>query len=83
MSLLPMKKPALPVLDDGDKLQTEKALPPFVPQPCGVFNIPYAAGATSATFNAYANNDVLVELTETVTFTVTGVPGDMAIGGSN
>jgi len=59
------------------------ALPPFVPQPCGVFNIPYAAGATSATFNAYANNDVLVELTETVTFTVTGVPGDMAIGGSN
>ncbi|MBP6313090.1 MAG: T9SS type A sorting domain-containing protein [Flavobacteriales bacterium] len=59
------------------------ALPPFVPQPCGVFNIPFAAGATSATFNAYANNDVIVELTETVTFTVTGVPGGMAIGGSN
>ena len=59
------------------------ALPPFVPQPCGVFTVPFAAGATSATFNAYANNDVLVELTETVTFTITGVSAGLAIGGTS
>lgn len=52
------------------------------------FNLAYAAGATSITFNVVVNGDngaggYHIENTEQVTFTITAVPGGTAIGAQN
>ncbi len=49
----------------------------------GFMTVPFAAGATSAGFTITVLNDALVELTETVNFTITAVSAGNAIGGSN
>jgi len=49
----------------------------------GFITVPFALGATSAGFTITVLNDALVELTETVNFTVTAVSAGNAVGGSN
>lgn len=48
------------------------------------FNIPFAIGQTTVTFQATVYDDIaIVEPTEQVTFTVTAVPAGMSIGTTN
>jgi hypothetical protein len=49
----------------------------------GNITVNIAAGATAASFTATVLDDALVELTETVTFTLVAVPAGFALGGNN
>lgn len=49
----------------------------------GIITVNFAAGATTASFNATVINDLNPESTEQVTFTLTGVPVGFAIGSNN
>jgi len=49
----------------------------------GFITVPFALGATTAGFTITVLNDALIELTETVNFTVTAVSAGNAVGGSN
>jgi hypothetical protein len=49
----------------------------------GIITVNFAAGATTASFNATVINDLNPESTEQVTYTITGVPVGYAIGSNN
>ena len=46
----------------------------------GTITLPFAAGATMISFDAFVVNDVLPEDTENIQFTLSGVPAGFAIG---